>query len=119
MQIFLFKSRREREKIIVQTMIGLYCAGNHTSETYLCEVCTDLATYAEKRLLTCMYGDLKPVCKKCPVHCYSPQKREQMREVMLWSGPRMLTKKPFYAVIHIIDSMIVQKRKPAKRKPKR
>jgi hypothetical protein len=109
MQMFLLKSRREREKIIVQTMINLYCAGNHANKTELCEVCADLANYAEKRLLSCMYGDIKPVCKKCPVHCYSPQKREQMREVMRWSGPRMLQKKPFYAMVHFIDNLFAPK----------
>ena len=118
--MFLLKSRREREKIIVQTMIEMYCTGNHTENTDLCDECADLAKYAEKRLLSCMFGDVKPVCKSCPVHCYSPQKREQMQMVMRWSGPRMLKKKPFYAVIHVIDSITAPKPKlkPAKRKPK-
>ena len=109
MPMFLLKSRREREKIIVQTMIHLYCAGNHAMKTDLCEVCADLAKYAEKRLLSCMYGDIKPVCKNCPVHCYSPQKREQMREVMCWAGPRMLQTKPFYALVHFIDNLLAPK----------
>jgi len=120
MQMFLLKSRREREKIIVQTMIEMYCAGNHAKKSFMCDECAELAKYAEKRLLSCMFGDVKPVCKSCPVHCYSSQKREHMQKVMRWSGPRMLKKKPFYAVIHLIDSMTAPKpkRKPAKRKPK-
>lgn len=107
--MFLIKSRQEREKIIVQTMIEMYCAGNHSTNFELCDDCLNLAKYAEKRLLSCMYGDLKPVCKNCPVHCYSPQKREQMREVMRWAGPRMLQKKPFYAIVHFIDNLIAPK----------
>jgi hypothetical protein len=118
MQIFLLKSRRERERIIVQKMIEMHCAANHTKESDLCAECTDLAKYAERRLLSCMYGDVKPVCKNCPVHCYSPQKREQMQSVMRWSGPRMMQQKPFYAIVHLIDNLLAPKpeRKPAKRK---
>jgi len=56
-----------------------------------------------------MYGEIKPVCKECPVHCYSPQKREQMRLVMQYSGPRMIFRKPLYAIIHMLDSLVSPK----------
>jgi len=102
--IFL-KTRRERESIIVQSMIEMYCKANHRKEGSLCTDCAELSQYANKRLLTCMYGDIKPVCKECPVHCYSPLRREQMRLVMRWAGPRMLYKKPIYAFIHSIDNI--------------
>ena len=104
--MFLFKSRREREKIIVLEMIRMYCAGNHSGGAVLCEECSALAGYSEKRLLSCMYGDSKPVCKVCPVHCYSPQRREQMRNVMKYSGPRMIYLKPLFAIVHMIDNML-------------
>ena len=107
--MLILKSRREREKIIVQTMITMYCAGNHTGVNSLCDDCKALATYAEKRLLSCLYGDLKPVCKECPVHCYSPVMRERIKQVMKWSGPEMLKKKPFFAIMHIIDNLLAPK----------
>ena len=107
--MLLLKSRRERESIIVQTMIGMYCRSNHDGEGSLCDECMSLSVYAAKRLLTCMYGDLKPVCKDCPVHCYSPTKREQMRLVMRWAGTRMFYSKPFFAIIHFIDSITAPK----------
>lgn len=112
--MFILKSRREREKIIVQTMINMFCAANHKVEGTLCKECGELSAYAEKRLLSCLYGEIKPVCKDCPVHCYSPQRREQMRQVMQYSGPRMIYRKPFYATIHMIDNLLSpkQKKKP-------
>ena len=118
--MFLLKTRRERESVIVQTMIKMYCVANHNSEVTLCEDCESLSKYAEKRLLSCMYGEIKPVCKHCPVHCYSPVMREKMREVMRWAGPRMIFKKPVFAVVHIIDNLTALKHeKKNTSKPKR
>lgn len=109
--MFLFKTRRERESVIVQAMIKMYCQANHNSEGTLCAECDPLSKYAEKRLLSCMYGEIKPVCKHCPVHCYSPVMREQMRQVMRWAGPRMIFRNPVFAVMHIIDNLIAPKQK--------
>jgi hypothetical protein len=111
--MLLLKSRREREAVIVQTMIRMYCKANHNGGGTLCKECLSLSVYAEKRLLSCMFGEIKPVCKECPVHCYSPPMREQMRLVMSWAGPRMIFKRPFFAIAHIIDNMTapIQKKK--------
>jgi hypothetical protein len=110
--MFLLKRRRERESIIVQAMIGMYCRSNHGRDSNLCNECLSLSVYASKRLLSCMYGELKPVCKECPVHCYSPQMREQMRLVMRWAGPRMIYKKPGFAIVHFFDQLTAPKQKP-------
>jgi len=109
--MFLLKTRRERESVIVQAMIKMYCRETHNSHGTLCEECKSLSKYAEKRVLSCMYGEIKPVCKHCPVHCYSPVKREQMSRVMRWAGPRMIFRYPVFAVIHIIDNLTDSKQK--------
>ncbi len=109
--MFLLKSRRERERIIVQEMIRMYCYDNHPGAGNLCEECKSLVIYAEKRLLSCLYGEVKPVCKECPVHCYSPQRREQMSLVMRYSGPRMALRRPIFALVHIIDNITASKKK--------
>ncbi len=31
-----------------------------------------LNAYADKRLDKCVFGENKPACKQCPVHCYQP-----------------------------------------------
>lgn len=109
--MFLLKSRRERERIIVSAMISMYCEGTHASGKGLCEDCKALKIYTAKRLLSCLYGEIKPVCKECPVHCYAPQRREQMQKVMRYSGPRMFYKKPGFAIIHMIDNILTPKSK--------
>ena len=112
------KTRREREAVIVQAMINMYCQANHNSKGALCTECESLSVYAEKRLLSCMFGDIKPVCKECPVHCYSPKMREQMKLVMRWAGPRMIIRKPFFAITHMIDNLTASKpkAKPTRKK---
>ncbi len=102
--MIFFKSRRQREFIIVDTMIRMYCTKMHASDQELCSSCHDLQEYARKRLDRCVFGELKPVCRECSVHCYSPQKREQMRIIMRWAGPRMIYAHPVYAIIHLFDS---------------
>jgi len=37
--------------------------------------------------------------------------REQMRLVMRWAGPRMIFRRPFFAVTHIIDNLLASKPK--------
>jgi hypothetical protein len=116
--MLLFKSRRERESIIVQSMIRMNCLANHSIEGKLCDDCLKLSEYAKRRLLSCMYGEIKPVCKHCPVHCYSPPMRAKMQEVMQWAGPRMIYKKPGFALMHLVDRITAPKPK-AVVKPKR
>lgn len=40
----------------------------------------------------------------CKVHCYKPEVREQIRQVMRFSGPRMLLYHPVLAVWHLVCS---------------
>ena len=93
-------SRIEEEKKVVEQMIRLYC---HKKEGNgeLCQNCHELLDYAHSRLDRCRYGEEKPTCKKCPVHCYRPDMKERVRAVMRWSGPRMMLYHPVAAIKHI------------------
>ena len=97
-------SRIEEEKKVVEQMIRLYC---HKKEGNgeLCQNCHDLLDYAHSRLDRCRYGEGKPTCKKCPVHCYRPDMKERVRAVMRWSGPRMMLYHPVAAIKHIYREM--------------
>jgi hypothetical protein len=87
-------------------MIALYCqAHHHPPEGELCLECQSLATYAHQRIERCPYGWEKPTCAKCPIHCYKPDRREQIRQVMRYAGPRMLWHHPRLAVLHLIDGL--------------
>ena len=69
----------------------------------LCPQCQALLDYAHKRLEHCKFGEDKPSCTRCPVHCYKPAMREQIRQVMRYSGPRMLLHNPIMAIRHLWD----------------
>jgi hypothetical protein len=55
----------------------------------LCENCTKLLIHAFVKRTHCPM-DPKPECKHCPNHCYHPAYRTQIREVMRYSGRKML-----------------------------
>ena len=83
-------------------MVEMYCAHFHQNRG-LCSGCSELADYADRKLGLCPYGPEKPTCTNCPIHCYRPEPREQMREIMRYSGPRMLKNHPYLAIMHIFD----------------
>ena len=97
--------RIEREKRTVSKMIGIYCKKRHGMNGKLCYACRELNDYALKRTEYCQFGENKPACSICPVHCYKPEKREQIREVMRFAGPRMIFRHPFLAAMHVLDKV--------------
>lgn len=95
--------RIEHEKLTVSQMIDIYCHGKHNGRADgLCPDCQALLSYALLRLDHCRFGERKPVCKKCPVHCYRPDMRERIRDVMRYAGPRMLLRHPVSSLRHLL-----------------
>ncbi len=97
--------RIEREKRTVEVMIGMYCRAHHGSSAALCADCSALLDYALARIERCPFLVKKPPCSSCPVHCYKPEMREQIRAVMRHAGPRMLLSHPVLAVAHLVDGI--------------
>ncbi len=93
--------RIEREKHTVELMIRLYCKKKEGNKE-LCNDCQELLEYADKRLSHCRFGNEKTTCRKCPVHCYKPEMRERIRQVMRFAGPRMMLYQPIEALRHMI-----------------
>jgi hypothetical protein len=108
----LLKPRLARELKTIRAMLQIYCRDHHGGST-LCTECEALHAYAEKRLAACPYGEEKPTCTNCRIHCYGPAQREQVREVMRYAGPRMLLRHPYLAVMHVADG-----KRPAPPKPR-
>lgn len=96
------KSRIEQEKKTVELMIRLYCRKKERNAV-LCKECEELLRYAHTRLDRCPFGEQKNACKLCTVHCYKPVMRQRMREVMRFSGPRMLIYAPLEAIRHLLS----------------
>ena len=103
------QSKREREKETVSLMIAIYCRKKHGGKT-LCPDCAALDSYARKRSDKCPFMETKTFCSNCKVHCYKPDMREKIREVMRFSGPRMLFYHPIMAIRHVIETKKAQKR---------
>ncbi len=108
------EKKRQKEQYVVEEMIRLYCRKNHSREYrqtgQMCPVCQTLSDYAKLRSEKCPFMKEKTFCANCTVHCYKPQMREQIRQVMRFSGPRMLLYHPVLAVWHLVCS-IKEKRK--------
>ena len=93
--------RISREKLTIKKMIDLYQAK-----------CPQASA-------KCVFGEEKPACKQCPVHCYQPAKREEMKQIMRWAGPRMLWRHPILTVRHLIDDKRPVPELPEKYRPKK
>ncbi|MBN2569876.1 MAG: nitrous oxide-stimulated promoter family protein [Deltaproteobacteria bacterium] len=93
--------RIDREIKTIKAMIGIYCKRKHQTNN-LCEDCSDLLDYAVDRLKKCPYGENKPPCKECPIHCYKEDCRTRVREVMFFAGPFMPLYHPVMAVKHAL-----------------
>ena len=96
-------------------MVEIYCIGKKHERSRLlshievCEECSALLNYAYQRLDHCKFGEQKPTCKKCPIHCYKPDMKEQMRESMRYAGPRMMWYHPVEAIRHLIRELPKQR----------
>lgn len=55
----------------------------------LCPECRELLDYAIARRRACPL-DPKPACKDCPIHCYNPARRAEIRQIMRFSGRHLL-----------------------------
>jgi hypothetical protein len=100
--------RLAREERTIAAMIAMYCGDHHDDGAArdadgLCSDCAELLAYARLRLEKCRYGADKPTCANCSTHCYRPALRERVREVMRYSGPRMIKRHPVLAVAHLVD----------------
>jgi hypothetical protein len=97
--------RRAREFETIAAMLRIYCRAHHRSKgAGLCPECAALRDYAHQRLERCRFGEDKPTCVQCPVHCYKADMRERVRQVMRWAGPRMLWRHPLLALRHLVDA---------------
>lgn len=101
-------------------MIGIYCADEHADvdrqpvrlKTHdveaipggplsLCPSCTKLLAHALVKRSNCPL-DPKPACKHCPVHCYHPNYRRQIREVMIHAGRKLVLRGRIDYLFHLL-----------------
>jgi len=95
--------RLAREWKTIEAMIRCFCRDQHDPGSGLCLECQQLLDYARIRLQSCRFGTDKATCANCPVHCYQRARREQVKVVMRYAGPRMLWQHPILSLYHWLD----------------
>lgn len=55
----------------------------------VCRECAALLEHGIKKRSLCPL-DPKPTCKKCHIHCYGKEYRQKIREIMAFSGRKLL-----------------------------
>jgi len=108
-------NRHKGDSKTLHAMLDIYCRGKHESRGTLCSECHELFDYAMARLVKCPFGEKKPKCAACPIHCYKPAQREAIQKVMRYAGPRMLVRHPVLALNHTLDGVL---HRPPKTAPK-
>ena len=97
-------SRRQKKDIrLIGTFIEVYCAAKHQGvsqlrvilpagmgERTLCTECSSFLEYAINKRMNCPLEAEKPSCKHCRIHCYDKPRREKIREVMSYSGRKLM-----------------------------
>lgn len=96
-------TRLNREWKTMEAMMKIHCRFHHNATASLCVECQGLLNYANVRLDRCRFGEDKPTCAKCPVHCYQKTRREQIRVMMRHAGRRMLWEHPIMSLRHWLD----------------
>jgi hypothetical protein len=103
--MLFLREKIARDKRTVKVMIGIFCRQKHLSKDALCLSCRDLLDYAHWRLERCPFGKNKRACADCAVHCYEPKRRQEIIDVMHFSGPRMTLRHPMLAVFHMMEKI--------------
>ena len=84
---------------IVCEMIDLY---HRKNDRFSDGDISDLKAYVKSKLYSCPHGSNKPFCSYCKIHCYEPVRRDQIREIMRFSGPRFIFYRPGKSIKHLL-----------------
>lgn len=102
--------RLERDNKTMMVMAKLFCHDHHCGlqgENGLCSECSEVVTYTLQRTKNCPHLH-KGICEACDIQCYKPSMRKQIRAIMAYSGPRMITHHPLMAFRHIVRKLALK-----------
>ena len=105
----------KKELKVLVDFVQVYCRARHRDspkgkveltglmeiEQNLCEECLELVNYAVLRRIRCPLNP-KPACKRCPIHCYGKEYRGRIREVMAFSGRKMILRGRLDYIGHLL-----------------
>ena len=100
-----FTSVQKKDLRVLINFVRVHCAARHREQAdaalpvelavlfrkgvSLCPDCRALLDHALVKRRKCPL-DPKPSCKRCRIHCYSAEYRAKIREIMAFSGRRMI-----------------------------
>lgn len=100
--------RLRKDEKTVLVMAQLYCHDQHPhaqrGENGLCASCAAVVSYAAARTRACPHRH-KGTCDTCDIQCYRPAMRADIRAIMAYSGPRMITRHPLMAIRHLAKKL--------------
>ena len=96
------KENLPKEKEQMRRTFGFYCNKNHgTTDEKLCPKCTALLSTVMLKIARCPYGFTKPLCDKCEIMCFGPEKNKEFMNIMKTAtSSSMLMKHPMTAMKH-------------------
>jgi hypothetical protein len=83
----------------------------------MCSACEDVGSYANRKIDKCPFHEAKPVCADCRIHCYGSAMRDQIKDIMRYSGPRIIVHHPWLATLHILDKILSRVSRRTKSEP--
>lgn len=90
-------SEHNKELKVVTLMIKLYYKKHKNNDISY----EELLEYVTLRQSKCPFKETKTFCSNCMVHCYKSEYRVKIKEVMKYSGPRMILYHPILAIQHV------------------
>ncbi len=95
----------ETEGRTIRVMVEIYCRDHHDCQSPPCADCCELVDYAIAKVKKCPLQEKRTTCGKCEIHCYQPAMKKMIKEVMRYSGPRMLKTHPLLTARHMLKAM--------------
>ena len=92
------KKLNEEYKIVCD-MIDLF---HRKNDSFSDGEISDLKAYVKSKLSSCPHRSNKPFCSYCKIHCYEPVRREEICEIMKFSGPRFIFYRPGKSIKHLL-----------------
>jgi len=110
-----------KDQLILMKFVAVYCHDKHAgalgsrrldmkildtkelndNAPCLCPDCQKLLAHALVKRAVCPMQP-KPACKHCPKHCYHPRYRQEIREVMKYSGRKLVLRGRLDYLLHLL-----------------
>ncbi len=93
---------------VLEQFIQIYCDTKHKKVdksdkdgSNLCPECHETMNYSRIQRELCPL-DPKPSCKNCDIHCYKPDQRQKIRDIMRHSGMYLIKRGRIDMLLHYL-----------------